>query len=78
MKHANVIDSHFMYKVKVEDSEKKRLKSRLCTYGNRDRMKGHIRNESASARLKVIRPLLSTATLLQLSIGCLEIQGAYL
>lgn len=76
--NSNVLDSHFVYKIKIEEAGKKRLKARLCPHGNRDRMKGKMRNDSATARFDVIRLLLSTATLLDFSIGCIDIKGAYL
>jgi len=48
-RNANVIDSHVVYKVKVEENDSKRMKARLCTYGNRHKMKEEVRKNSATA-----------------------------
>lgn len=77
-KDANVVDSNFFYKIKVEEGRKKRLKARLSPYGNRDRMKGNIRNYSATVRFEIIRLLLPTATLYNFSLGCVYIRGSHL
>lgn len=76
--NANIISSHFVYKVKNEENGKKRLKARLCPHGNRDRMKDSVRKDSATAQFDVIRIVCSMATVLRLKLGCLDIKGAYL
>lgn len=75
---SNVIFAHLVYKIKVEDGEKKPLKSRLCPHVNKDRMKGKIRNHSVTASFEVIRILISTDTLFKLSIGYMEMKGDYI
>lgn len=77
-KDANVIGSHFVYKVKNEEGNAKRLKARLCPHGNMDKLKGRIRSDSASVRFDVIRLMLSIATTKGFSLGCADVQGAYL
>lgn len=76
-RHANVISSHIIYKVKQEEGHK-RMKARLCPHGNRDKLRGHIRKDSATARFNIIRIILSLATLFDFSIACADIKGAYL
>lgn len=75
---ANVITSHFVFKIKKEEGGKMRLKARLCPHGNRDKMKNDIRKDSATAQFDVIRLFCSMAAVLQFRLGCLDIKGAYL
>lgn len=77
-RHANVISSHFVYKIKRKENEKKRLKARLCPHGNREKMKDYVRKDSATAQLDVIRLFCNLATILGFRLGCLDIQGAYM
>ena len=77
-KGANVIGSHIVYKVKVEENGRKRLKARLCPHGNHDIEKDSVRKDSATAQFDVIRMLCSLATILNFRLGCLDIKGAYL
>lgn len=56
----------------------KRLKASLGPHGNRNRIRGKIRNNSSTARFYMIRMLLSAEVLLRFSIGCIDIKGAYL
>ena len=44
--HANVIDSHTLYKVKVKDGETLQLKPRIVPHGNKDLYKELIRSDS--------------------------------
>lgn len=55
-----------------------RLKSRICTHGNRDRMKDDIRKDSSTAQFNVIRMTLSKATDMDDVLGHVEIRGAYI
>lgn len=75
---ANVIGSHIVYNIKVEENGKKRLKARLCPHGNRDKEKDDIRKDSATAQFDVIRLVCSLATILGFRLGCLDVRGAYL
>lgn len=77
-KGANVIGSHIVYKVKVEENNRKRLKARLCPHGNHDDEKDSVRKDSATAQFDVIRLLCSIATILGFKLSCLDIKGAYL
>lgn len=77
-KGANVIGSHIVDKVKVEENNRKRLKAHLCPHGNHDNEKDSIRKDSATAQFDVIRLLCSIAAFLRFRLGCLDIQGAYL
>lgn len=77
-KHANVISSHVIYKIKTEESGIRRLKARLCPHGNRDIMKDDIRKDSATAQFDVIRLMLTITTFLPMRIGVVDISGAYM
>lgn len=58
-KKANVITSHTVYKVKVDEDKNMKMKSRICPHGNRDREKVNIRKGSSTAQFNVIRLLLT-------------------
>ena len=77
-RNANVISSHIVYALKSEENNTKRLKARLCPHGNRDQEKGNIRTDSSNAQFMVIRLLISLSTILNFTIGCVDIQGAYM
>lgn len=76
--HANVISSYVVYRVKNEENNVKRLKSRLCPRGNRNAMKGDIRNDASNTQFNMIRLMLSLACILQFALGCVDIKSAYL
>lgn len=77
-KEVNIIDSHFNFRFKVAEIEKRKSKARLCTHGNRDQVKETIRNDAVAARSDVIGLMLSVATIVDVIIGCLDIKGAFL
>eukprot|EP00177_Eucheuma_denticulatum_P007832 GFKZ01014258.1.p1 GENE.GFKZ01014258.1~~GFKZ01014258.1.p1 ORF type:complete len:1202 (-),score=97.36 GFKZ01014258.1:1881-5486(-) len=75
---ANIVRSHTVYKVKVDESGDKKLKARICPHGNEDAEKDEIRKDSANAQLGIIRLLLSLVTFLSFDIWTADIKGAYL
>lgn len=77
-KEAKIIDSHFVFKVKVEEGGKIRLKARLCLHGKKVWMKSLIRIDAVAARSHVIRLILSISTLRGLITKCIDIKGAYM
>ena len=77
-RHANIITSHVVYKVKTDEDGTRTLKSRIVPHGNRDDEKDSIRKDSATAQLNIIRLLLSLVTFLGFRIGTADIKGAYL
>lgn len=76
-KTENLIPSHILYKVRGKKNNKKRLETRLCPNGNRDKMKMTVRKDSATAQFDGNRLFLSLATFHSRLI-CVDIKGAYL
>lgn len=76
--NANVISSHIIYEVKVDEKGAKRLKARLRPHGNRDQDKRTIRSDSSNVQFDVMRLLLSLATVLRFTLGCIDVKAAYL
>lgn len=76
--NANVIPSHVVYKVKNKENNVKRMNTRLCPNGNRERIRKTVRKDSATVQFDVIRILLSLATLFAFRLACIDIKGAYL
>lgn len=77
-KTENVIASHVVYKLKVDEAGGMRLKARICPHGNRDIMKDEVRKDSSTAQYDVIRTALSVATTMDAVLGHVDIKGAYL
>ena len=77
-KHANIVRSHTVFKVKTDESGKLSLKSRIVAHGNEDREKDSIRKDSAAAQFVVIRILLSLAAILGLRLAKIDVKKAYL
>ena len=80
-KNANVIGSHFVYKVKCEGTElsglRFKLKARLCVHGNRDTEKDSLRTDAAVVSHDGFRMTYCIASQLGLIIGKGDISGAY-
>lgn len=65
-----------MYNLKIEEGQK-RLKARLCPHGNHDNEKGRIRKDSSTAQFDVVHLLITVATMLRFTLGCVDVKGAY-
>jgi len=77
--NANIISSHHFFEIKHDGEEGKlKLKCRLVPHGNRDNDKDKVRKDSATAQFPIIRLVLSTAALLGMSIGTIDIKSAYM
>lgn len=74
---ANIIRSHVGYMIKTE-TNKRKLKARLCPYGNEDNDRYRVRKYSLNAQVNVVRLLIYIFTFLQFYIGAADIKGAYL
>lgn len=74
---SNVIGSHIIYKVKIEDHGK-RLQSRPCFHGKREKGKENIRKKFLTAQFDVIRLMASAAACMGLRLASIDIKGAYL
>eukprot|EP00171_Calliarthron_tuberculosum_P007062 IDg7062t1 len=75
---SNVITSHVTYKIKVQEDNTLKLKSRICAHGNRDNDKDKVRKDSAAAQFPIIRLLAIISTLLGFKMACIDISAAYL
>ena len=74
---ANIIASHVVYKVKVDEEGEMKLKARIVPHENRDSEKDDVRKDSATAQLGIIRLLLSLTTFLGFTLATADIAGAY-
>ena len=82
--NANVIGSHFVYKVKVDSimSEGKsvkrlKLKSRLCVHGNKDAERDSLRTDAAVVSHMGFILVYSMACIMGMVIAKADIRGAY-
>ena len=78
---ANVIGSHFVYKVKVnrehDGSQKLNLKARLCAHGNRDAERESIRSDAAVVPHFGFRLVYSMSVVYGLTLAKMDIRGAF-
>lgn len=61
--NANFISSHFVYKIKNEDKDTKRLMARLFPPVTRKNVKDQIRKDSATVQFDIIRLVCSIASI---------------
>lgn len=76
--NANIISSHTIYKVKVNDDGTLRLKARIEPHGNEDLFKDLMRNDCSMCAPTGVLLLLSLATLLQWRISKADVKSAFL
>lgn len=69
-----------IYSIKGQNWWRKmcRLKARIFPHGNRNKMKGDIRKDAARDQFDVIRLLVILVTMLHISLGIVDIKGAYI
>lgn len=78
LKVANILSSHVVYKVKVNEDQSVKLKERIFPHGNREKEKEDIRQDRPTIKFPVIRFMLSLSVLLCLRIASVDISVAYL
>ncbi len=79
-KDANIIGSHFVYKIKMETTNSNKtftLKARLCVHGNKDAEKDNIRSDAAVVSHFGLRLMYSIAVTLGMKLAKMDIKGAY-
>lgn len=77
-KSANIIGSHFVFKIKEDESHQLKMKARLVLHGNRDRDRYSVRRDSASADLSIVRLIILLAIILGFEISTADVKGAYM
>lgn len=83
-KDANVIGSHFVYKIKVDhdtidgkEVRRLKLKSRLCVHGNKDSERESMRTDAAVVSHMGFRVVYSVSCTFVMVIGQGDVRGAY-
>ena len=77
--NANLISSHHFFQLKHEgETDKIKLKCRLVPHGNRDRDKGSVWKDSATAQFPIIRIVLSIAAIRGMDLGSIDVRSAYM
>lgn len=77
-KDANVISSHVIYKVKVNDDKSLKLKARIAPHGNEDSIKNELRSDCAMCPPLGVRIILSIATLFAWILTAIDVKTAFL
>lgn len=75
---ANVISSHFIYKLKTNDDGSLLLKGRIVVHGNRDAQKDIVRIDSASADIMTVRFVINLSATLGFNLATADIRGAHM
>lgn len=73
---ANIIDSHFFFNIKVDDSPQPKLKAHLVLYGNKGRDRYYIQRELAAAELFMVRLSISLTIILGFEIATGDVRSA--
>lgn len=76
--NANVITSHVIYKVKLNDDGSFKMKARIAPHGNKDKEKYSLKSDSASCPPTGIRLLLSIAAIMKWPLSKIDFTSAFL
>ena len=76
--HANVIDSHTLYKVKVKDGGSLQLKARIVPHGNKDLYKELIRSDSEVAEHSSYRTVMAFAAIFSIELFKVDVKAVFL
>lgn len=77
-KAANIITSHVIFNVKINDDTSYTMKARIAPHGNKDREKAKLKTDSSTCAPTGIRILLSLATLFQCCLAKIDFESAFL
>ena len=77
-RHANVITSHVVYKIKTDEDGRRAMKARIVPHGNHDDQKDEVPKDSSNAPLFIVRLLLSLVSFLGFRVGTADIKIAFL
>lgn len=75
---ANIISSHVLYKVKVNDDNSLMMKARIGPHGNKDRDKHNLKTDFALCPPIGIRVLLSMANMFKWTLAKSDVKSAFL
>jgi len=76
--NANVITSHVIYKVKLNDDGSFKMKARIAPHGNKDKERDQLKSDSASCPPTGIRMLLSIAAIMKWPLSKIDFTSAFL
>ena len=76
--HANVIDSHTLYRVKVKEGGVLQLKARIVPHGNKDIYKELVRSDSEVAEHSSYRTVMAFAAIFSLKLFKIDVTAAFL
>jgi len=77
-KNANIITSHVIYKVKINDDGSKKMKARIAPHGNKDKLRHTLKTDSAMCPPTGIRLLLSLTTIFKWPLAKIDFTSAFL
>ena len=75
---ANVISSHTVYKIKMEENNQLRLKARIAPHGNEDSMKDQLKTDCCMCSPIGIRIILTIATIMKWAIARADAKAAFM
>ena len=77
-KYANIITSHVIYKVKINDDGSQKMKARIAPHGNKDKDRHRLKTDSATCPPTGIRLLLSLACIHKWNLAKIDFTSAFL
>lgn len=75
---ANLLSTHFVFKIKKSENGERNLKARLVVHGNRDDEKDDVRKDAIAADMTTTRLVLALGMIMNFTFGVADIKGAYM
>lgn len=75
---ANLLSTHFVFKIKKTEQDERMLKARLVVHGNRDEEKDEVRKDAIAADMMMTRLVLALGMIMNFSFGVADIKGAFM
>lgn len=72
---ANLLSTHFVFKIKKDEEGERKLKARLVVHGNKD---NEIRKDAIAAGMVITRLVMAVGMMIKFTFGVADIKGAYM
>lgn len=75
---ANILSTHFVFRINKSEQGERTLKARLVVHGNRDEEKDEVSKDAIAADMMMTRLVLALGTIMKFSFGVTDIKGAFM
>lgn len=77
-KYANLLSTHFFFKINKSEDENRKLKARLVVHENKDEEKDKLRKDAIGADMTTTRMVLEFGMMMNFTFGVAGIKGTYM